>query len=107
MEISDSLLVKWGRHIFAAWVDLLKKESEIREQLQKNLIEFHEKFTRVYNESESSKALLKFWIEMDGVPSWHKTFASVLTDKDAEFISFGCNTNQIKHNFETFIDLTL
>lgn len=49
IEQSDLLLVKWGRHIYSAWIDLLKKEGEIREQLQKNLIEFHDKFTRVYN----------------------------------------------------------
>ena len=51
LEYSDSLLVKWGKHIFTAWIDLLKKEGEIREQLQKNIIEFHDKFTRVYNQS--------------------------------------------------------
>ena len=49
MENSDGLLVKWGRHVFSAWIDLLKKEGEIREQIQKNLIEFHQKFTKVYN----------------------------------------------------------
>lgn len=62
LEFSDSLLIKWGRHIYSAWIDLLKKEGEIREQLQKNIVEFHDKFTRVYNESESSKNLLKFWM---------------------------------------------
>jgi hypothetical protein len=51
LELSDGLLAKWGRHVYTAWIDLLKKEGEIREQLQKNIIEFHEKFTRVYNES--------------------------------------------------------
>lgn len=36
---------------------------------------------------------------MEGVPSWYRTFASVLNEKDAEFISFGCKSSQIKHNF--------
>lgn len=49
MENSDGLLIKWGKHIFLAWNDLLKQEGEIREQIQKNLIEFHQKFTKVYN----------------------------------------------------------
>lgn len=26
LESTDSLLVKWGRYIFSAWIDLLKKE---------------------------------------------------------------------------------
>lgn len=85
---------------------MLKKEGEIREQLQKNIIEFHDKFTRVYNESESSKSLLKFWMELESVPSWHRTFASVLNDKDTEFISFGCKSNNLKSSFEPFIALT-
>jgi hypothetical protein len=106
MEHTDSLLIKWGRHIYTAWNGLLKKEAEIREELQKNLLEFHDKFTKVYNESESSKALLNFWMSLEPVPTWYRTFASVLSDKDAEFISFGCPTGQIKNNFETFIDLT-
>lgn len=42
---------------------------------------------------------------MEGVPSWYRTFASVLNEKDAEFISFGCKSSQIKHNFQSFIDL--
>lgn len=42
---------------------------------------------------------------MEGVSSWHKTFSSVLSEKDAEFISYGCKSNHIKANFETFIDL--
>lgn len=57
--------MKWGNKLFKAWESLLKKESEIREQLQKNIIEFQDKFTRVYNESESSKSLLKFWMELE------------------------------------------
>jgi hypothetical protein len=42
---------------------------------------------------------------MEKVASWHRTFASVLNDKDTDFISFGCRTNQLKNNFESFIDL--
>ena len=29
----------------------------------------------------------------------------MLNDKDAEFISYGCQNNHIKANFEPFIDL--
>ena len=43
--------MRWGGRIFKAWEGLLKREAEIREQLQKNIVEFHDKFTRVYNES--------------------------------------------------------
>jgi hypothetical protein len=82
-EFTDELIIKWGNKIFTAWENLLKKEAEIREQLQKNIVEFHDKFTRVYNESESSKSLLKFWMELESVPTWYRTFASVLNDKDA------------------------
>ena len=105
-EATDELFVRWGSKLFKAWEGLLKQEAEIREQLQKNIVEFHDKFTRVYNESESSKSLLKFWMELEAVPTWHKTFASVLNDKDTEFISFGCKSGHLKACFEPFVNLT-
>lgn len=40
------------------------------------------------------------------MPSWHKTFASVLNEKDTEFISFGCKSGQLKAAFEPFLNLT-
>lgn len=98
-DSTDEITIKWGNKLFKSWDNLLKKEAEIREQLQKNIIEFQDKFTRVYNESESSRSLLKFWMELENIPSWYRTFASVLNDKDAEFISFNCRNNQIKNNF--------
>lgn len=45
-------------------------------------------------------------MEIDSSPTWFATFASVLNEKDAEFISFGCKNNHLKTNFEPFIDLT-
>jgi len=44
-------------------------------------------------------------MEIESAPTWYRTFASVLNDKDAEFICFGCKSNQIKQNFEAFTDL--
>jgi hypothetical protein len=48
-ELTDEVTIRWGNKIFKAWEGLLAREGEIREQLQKNIIEFHDKFTRVYN----------------------------------------------------------
>lgn len=42
---------------------------------------------------------------MEGVPTWHQTFASVLNEKDAEFISYGEKSQNLKNNFEGFINL--
>jgi hypothetical protein len=45
-------------------------------------------------------------MELEPVPTWFRTFASVLTDKDNEFISFGCKSAQLKTAFEPFVELT-
>jgi len=59
----------------------------------------------VYTETEASKGLLKYWMGLESVPTWYQTFTSVLTDKDTEFISYGCKTSNIKLNFEPFVNL--
>jgi hypothetical protein len=40
------------------------------------------------------------------VPTWYRTFGSVLNDKDAEFIGFGCKSANLKAIFEPFINFT-
>lgn len=45
-------------------------------------------------------------MELEAVPTWYRTFASVLSDKDAEFIAFGCKSANLKVAFEPFAGLT-
>lgn len=49
--------------------------------------------------------MTKFWIELQGAPTWHQTFLSVLNEKDCEHISFGFKTNSLKATLEGYIKL--